>query len=84
LRPRRSRHTYEYKNTFYAVRDLDLWGQPSSLIFQPCSHRCPRCGHRQEHFAPFKRKKVMYTLNYIAELREITSGPKAVFLAFCT
>ena len=36
-------------------------GQPSFLIFQPCFHRCSRCGHRQEHFAPFKRKKVMYT-----------------------
>ena len=31
--------TYEYKNTVYVVRDLDLWGQPSFLIFQPCFHR---------------------------------------------
>jgi len=52
------------KNTVYAVRDLDLWGQPSFLIFQPYFHRCPRCGHRQEHFAPFKRKKVMYTYRF--------------------
>jgi transposase len=52
---------YEYKQTVYAVRDLDLWGQPSFLIFQPCFHRCSRCGHRQEHLAPFKRKHVMYT-----------------------
>lgn len=29
---------YEYKNRVYAVRDLDLWGQPSFLIFQPCFH----------------------------------------------
>ena len=56
--------TYEYKNTVYVVRDLDLWGQPSFLIFQPCFHRCSRCGHRQEHFAPFKRKKVMYTYRF--------------------
>ncbi len=55
---------YEYKNTVYAVRDLDLWDQPSFLIFQPCFHRCSRCGHRQEHFAPFKRKKVMYTYRF--------------------
>ena len=54
----------EYKNTVYVVRDLDLWGQPSFLIFQPCFHRCSRCGHRQEHFAPFKRKKVMYTYRF--------------------
>ncbi len=56
--------TYEYKNTVYVVCDLDLWGQPSFLIFQPCFHRCSRCGHRQEHFASFKRKKVMYTYRF--------------------
>jgi transposase len=56
--------SYEGKNTVYAVRDLDLWGQPSFLIFQPYFHRCSRCGHRQEHFAPFKRKKVMYTYRF--------------------
>lgn len=56
--------TYDYKNTVYVVRDLDLWGQPSWLIFQPCFHRCSRCGHRQEHLAPFKRKKVMYTYRF--------------------
>ncbi len=56
--------TYEYKNTVYVVRDLELWGQPSFLIFQPCFHRCSRCGHRQEHLAPFKRKKVMYTYRF--------------------
>jgi transposase len=55
---------FEGKNAVYAVRDLDLWGQPSFLIFQPHFHRCPRCGHRQEHFAPFKRKKVMYTYRF--------------------
>jgi len=56
--------SYEGKSTVYAVRDLDLWGQPSFLIFQPYFHRCSRCGHRQEHFAPFKRKKVMYTYRF--------------------
>lgn len=55
---------YEYKNTVYVVRDLDLWGQPSFLIFHPCFHRCSGCGHRQEHFAPFKGKKVMYTYRF--------------------
>jgi transposase len=56
--------TYELKNTVYVVRDLDIWGQPSFWIFQPCFHRCPGCGHRQEHLAPFKRKKVMYTYRF--------------------
>ena len=55
---------YESKQTVYAVRDLDLWGQPSFLIFQPCFHRCSRCGHRQEHLAPLKRKHVMYTYRF--------------------
>jgi len=55
---------HEYKNTVYLVRDLDLWGQPSFLVFQPCFHRCSRCGHRQEHFASFKRKRVMYTYRF--------------------
>jgi transposase len=56
--------SYEYKKTVYVVRDLDLWGQPSWLIFQPCFHRCSHCGHRQEHLAPFKRRKVMYTYRF--------------------
>jgi hypothetical protein len=63
------------------------------LIFQPYFHRCLRCGRRQEHFAPFKRKKVMYIYRFeeyvlrmltIGELREVAAGLKAVFLAFCT
>ena len=66
---------YEGKNTVYAVRDLDLWGQPSFLIFQPYFHRCSRCGHRQEHFAPFKRKKVMYTYRFEEYvLRQFAAG----------
>jgi transposase len=56
--------SYESKNTFYVVRDLDLWGQPSFLIFQPCFHRGSRCGHRQEQLAPLKRRKVMYTYRF--------------------
>ena len=55
---------YEYKSTVYVVRNLDLWGQPSFLIFQPCFHRCSRCGHRQEPLAPFKRKQVMYSYRF--------------------
>ena len=56
--------THEYKNTVYMARDLDLWGQPTFLVFQPCFHRCSRCGHRQEHVAPFKRKHVTYTYRF--------------------
>ena len=28
--------TYEYKNTVYMVRHLDLFGQPCFLVYQPC------------------------------------------------
>ncbi len=34
--------TYEYKNTVYIARHLDLFGQPCFLVFQPCFHRCSR------------------------------------------
>ncbi len=72
---------YEYKSTVYAVRDLDLWGQPSFLIFQPCFHRCSRCGHRQEHFAPFKRKKVMYTYRFEEHVLRMLIGSNEEELA---
>lgn len=61
---RKERATYEYKNTVYIARHLDLCGQPCFLVFQPCFHRCSRCGHRQEHLAPFKRKHVTYTYDF--------------------
>ena len=49
------------KNTMYVVRDLDVWGQPSFLVYQPPYHQCSRCGHRQLLIPPFKRKNVIYT-----------------------
>lgn len=61
---RKEAATYEYKNTVYMARDLDLWGQPCFIVYQPCFHRCSRCGHRQEHLAPFKRKHVTYTYRF--------------------
>src|SRR5260370_40578951 len=41
------------KNTFYTVRDLDLWGQPSFWIYQPPRHHCPHGGRRQHLLPPF-------------------------------
>jgi transposase len=66
--------TYEYKNTVYVVRDLDLWGQPSWLIFQPCFRRYSRCGYRQEHLAPFKRRRVIYTYRFEEHLLRMLIG----------
>src|SRR3954469_22818250 len=36
----------EYKTSPQAVRDLDVWGQPSFWIYQAPSHRCARCDYR--------------------------------------
>jgi hypothetical protein len=71
--------TYECKKTVCVVRDLDLWAQPSWLILQPCFDRCSHCGHRQEHLARFKRRRVMYTYRF----EEYVLRMLAVFLAFC-
>jgi transposase len=51
----------EYKTTPQAIRDLDVWGQPSFWIYQAPFHRCGRCDHRQHIIPPFKRKDVAYT-----------------------
>ena len=51
------------KAKFLAIRDLDLWGQPSFFVYQDVQHRCP-CGHRQSLLPPFKRKDVKYTFRF--------------------
>lgn len=52
------------EQTFYVIRDLDLWGQPSFFVYQPPFHQCSRCGRRQELTPPFKRKHVTYTYRF--------------------
>jgi transposase len=51
----------EYKTSPQAVRDLDVWGQPSFWIYQAPFHRCARCDYRQHLIPPFKRKDTAYT-----------------------
>jgi transposase len=51
------------KAKFLAIRDLDVWGQPSFFVYQDAQHRCP-CGHRQALVPPFKRKDVKYTFRF--------------------
>lgn len=51
------------KNKFLAIRDLDLWGQPSFFVYQEVQHRCA-CGHRQALIPPFKRRDVKYTYRF--------------------
>ena len=52
------------KNKFLAIRDLDLWGQPSFFVYQEVLHRCPGCGHRQALIPPFKRRDVKDTFRF--------------------
>ena len=47
-----------------AIRDLDVWGQPSFWIYQAPFHRCARCDHRQHLIPPFKRKDTAYTFRF--------------------
>jgi transposase len=54
----------QYKATFYVVRDLDVWGQPSFWVYQPPFHHCPRCGRRQHLLPSFKRRDVSYTYRF--------------------
>jgi transposase len=54
----------EYKSSPQAVRDLDVWGQPSFWIYQAPFHRCARCDYRQHLIPPFKRKDTAYTYRF--------------------
>ena len=54
----------EFKTTPQAIRDLDVWGQPSFWIYQAPFHRCGRCDYRQHIIPPFKRKDVSYTYRF--------------------
>jgi transposase len=53
-----------FKTTPQAVRDLDVWGQPSFWLYQAPFHRCARCDHRQHLIPPFKRKDTAYTFRF--------------------
>src|SRR5574339_182107 len=54
----------EFKTSPQAIRDLDVWGQPSFWIYQAPFHRCGRCDYRQHVIPPFKRKEVAYTYRF--------------------
>ena len=54
----------EYKTSPQAVRDLDVWGQPSFWIYRAPFHRCARCNYRQHVIPPFKRRDMAYTYRF--------------------
>jgi transposase len=64
----------EFRDKVQVVRDLDLWGQPSFWIYQPVSHRCPWCNHRQFLIPPFKRKEVSYTYRFEQQVLRLLIG----------
>ena len=53
-----------YKNEVLAIRDLDLFGQPSFWVYQPPLHQCPHCRQRTQVSTPFKRPRVTYTYRF--------------------
>jgi transposase len=52
------------KHEVLAIRDLDLFGQPSFWTYQPVLHKCPKCRQRTQVLTPFKRPHVMYTYRF--------------------
>src|SRR5829696_3773728 len=54
----------EFKTAPQAIRDLDVWEQPSFWIYQAPFHRCARCDSRQHIIPPFKRKDTAYTFRF--------------------
>lgn len=62
------------EHTFYVIRHLDLWGQPSFFVYQPPFHHCTRCGRRQELPPPFKRKHVTYTFRFEEQVIQLLIG----------
>ena len=62
------------KDTFYVIRDLELWAQPSFFVYQPPVHHCSRCGRRQELTPPFKRKHVTYTYRFEEQVIRLLIG----------
>ena len=63
MRPR-GRRPHRVQDVPQAIRDLDLWEQPSFWIYQAPFHRCARCDYRQHIIPPFKRKDVSYTYRF--------------------
>ncbi len=54
----------EFKTAPQALRDLDVWGQPSFWISQAPCHRWARSDYRQHIIPPFKRNDTAYTYRF--------------------
>lgn len=70
-----------YKNEVLAIRDLDLFGQPSFWVYQPPLHQCPHCRQRTQVSTPFKRPRVTYTYRFEQYVLEQLVGSSVEELA---
>lgn len=61
---RESAAQIRYKHEVLAIRDLDLFGQPSFWTYQAILHQCPHCRQRTQRPTPFKRPHVTYTYRF--------------------
>ena len=66
-----------YKNDVLAIRDLDVFGEPSFFVYQPPMHQCPRCRQRTQLTPPFKRPYVTYTYRFEEMVLEMLVGSSA-------
>jgi transposase len=66
-----------YKNEMLAIRDLDLFGQPSFFVYQPPLHQCPHCRQRTQLTPPFKRPYVTYTFRFEELVLDLLVGSSA-------
>jgi transposase len=71
---RRQRVRLEWGRRMQVVRDLDVWGQPGFLVYQPPFHRCGWCRHRQWLLPPFKRKHVTVTYRFEEQVLRMMIG----------
>ena len=72
--------TYESKSTVYVVRDLDLWSQPSFLIFQEGFHRAP-LALPFSAFSALRGRRLKRSLLAITLLAGVSGPVEAGFVA---
>ena len=71
---RESEANVRFKGEVLAVRDLDLYGNPSFWVYQPPLHQCPHCRQRTQIPAPFKRPRATYTHRFEDHVLELLVG----------
>lgn len=70
----RQQSVVRYAERVQVIRDLEVWNQPSFLVYQAPYHRCERCCHRQFFIAPFKRMHVTHTYRFEEQVLRMLIG----------